>query len=223
MKSKFTYSRLVRPTRTQFFDGAQLGLRKNKFRGYWLDRPIHLYRMWFLLVRLVIDCEENSIDFGPKQEHTVKLNNRFYKGWSMHNYMDARFDDWFADKVHLFGEAEVTLVKAGESSSDYMYLRFGKHQRKEDILRQARLLLKDGQFKSSSRYPIQKQHKYFYLHQQYNTFIMRQNGAKNGEVGHWLTTNYGRYNKRVSTEDAALRKLYRASERLVLDVAKGVF
>jgi hypothetical protein len=38
-----------------------------------------------------------------------------------------------------------------------------------------------------------------------------------------LTTNYGRYNKRVSTEDAALRKLYRASERLVLDVAKGVF
>ena len=78
-------------------------------------------------------------------------------------------------------------------------------------------------FKSSSKFPIQRQHKYFYLHQQYNAFILRQDGAKNAVVGDWLLTNYAKYNDRVSTEDAALRKLYRASERVVSDVARGDF
>ena len=52
---------------------------------------------------------------------------------------------------------------------------------------------------------------------------MRQNGAKNADISDWLKTNYSKYNKRVSVEGAALRKLYRASERVVLDVAKGEF
>ena len=197
--------------------------RKNKFRDYWLDKPIHLYRMWFLFVRLVVDCEENKIRFGAKKEHSVKLNNWFYRDWDVHNYLDAKFDDWFTDKIHLFGEQEVSIVKKSENSSEHLYLKFNKNQRKEDILRQARLLLKDSKFKSSSKFPIQKQHKYFYLHQQFNAFIMRQNGGKNADISDWLKTNYSKYNKRVSAEDAALRKLYRASERVVLDVAKGEF
>ena len=223
MATQFTYSSLIKPSRTKFFTGAQVGLRKNKFRDYWLDKPIHLYRMWFLFVRLVVDCEENKIRFGAKKEHSVKLNKRFYKDWDVHNYLDARFDDWFTDKIHLFGEQEVSIVKEGELSSEHLYLKFNKNQRKEDILRQARLLLKDSKFKSSSKFPIQKQHKYFYLHQQYNAFIMRQNGGKNADISDWLKTNYSKYNKRVSVEDAALRKLYRASEQIVLDVAEGEF
>ena len=56
MASQFTYSSLIKPSRTKFFTGAQVGLRKNKFCDYWLDKPIHLYRMWFLFVRLVVYC-----------------------------------------------------------------------------------------------------------------------------------------------------------------------
>jgi len=225
MESKFSHAKLIRPNKTKFYiEGeAQLQLRKNKFRDYWLDKPIHLYRMWFQFVRLVADCEKNKIKFGAKKEHSVKLNKRFYKNWEIQEYLDANFDDWFAEKIHLFGEEEVSLVKSGEASSEHLYLRFNRNQRKEDILSQARLLLKDGRYQSSSKYQIQKQYKYFYLHQQYNAFILRQDGAKNAEVREWLVKYYSRYSKRVSREDAALRKLYRASERVVLDVAKGEF
>ena len=223
MTSRFDYSSLIIPKGTKFFVGTQLALRKNKFRGYWLDKSIHLYRMWFHFARLVIDCERNDIRFGAKNQHSVKLDRRFYKDWQLDQYLDARFDDWFQDKIHLFGEEEVTLVRAGEQSQDHLYLRFSRHQRKEDILRQARLLLKDGKHASSAKYQIRKQHKYFYLHQQYNAFILRQNGAKNTEVREWLMRHYGSYRGRVSSDDTSLRRLYRAGEQVVIDVAQGHF
>lgn len=223
MENQFSYSRLIKPTKTNFYTGTQVALKKNKFRGHFLDKSIHLYRMWFLFVRMVVDCEENKIKFGPKKQHTVKLNKRFYKDWQIHNYMDAKFDDWFQDKIHLFGEEEVSIVKKAELSSDHLYLKFHKNMRKEDILRQARLLLKDGKFRSKSSYIIQKQHKYFYLHQQYNAFILRQNGADNEKVKEMLKDYYGKYSKRIAYDNATLRKLYRASEKVVLDVSKGHF
>ena len=96
-----------------------------------------------------------------------------------------------------------------------------KNQRKEDVLRQARLLLQDSNFKSCAKYPVQKRHKYIYLHQQYIAFIMIQNDARNVVLADWLRTNYSRYSDRVATEDAALRKIYRASQRVVLNVAEG--
>ena len=223
--NRFTHAKLIRPLRTKFYiEGeAQLQLRRNKFRNHWLDKPIHFYRMWFSFARIVLDCEKNEIKFGAKKEHSVKLNKRFYRDWEMNEWVDKKFDDWFAAKIHLFGEEEVSIVESGAKSSTHLYLKFNRNQRKEDILGQARLLLKDGRFESSAKYQIKKQYKYFYLHQQYNAFIMRQNGAKNTEVGEWLMKYYSRYSKRVSTEHATLRKLYRASERVVLDVANGEF
>ena len=223
MNSRFRYSKLIKVTkRTKFFTGAQIGLRKNKFRGHFLDKSVHFYRMWFHFARLVVDCEQSEILFGAKKEHSVRLNKRFYKDWELESYLDAHFDDWFADKIHLFGEEEVSLVKSGEATSEHLYLKFNRHQRKEDILRQARLLLSDGKSVSSSRFQIKKQYRYFYLHQFYNAFILRQDGSKNTEVSQWLSENYGMLG-RVSTNDTSLRRLYRASERVVLDVAGGHF
>ena len=223
MSSLFTYSNLIIPTETKFFVGTQLALRKNRFRGYWLDKSIHLYRMWFHFARLVIDCERNEIRFGAKSQHSVSLDRRFYDKWDLDRYLGAQFDDWFQDKIHLFGEEEMTIVKSAEPSAKHLYLRFSRHQRKEDILRQARLLLKDGKHASSAKYQIQKQHKYFYLHQQYNAFILRQDGAKNAEVREWLSRHYGSYGGRVSSDDTSLRRVYRAGEQVVLDVAEGIF
>lgn len=223
MTSRFTHSSLIIPKGTKFFVGTQLALRKNKFRGYWLEKSIHLYRMWFHFARLVIDCEKNDIRFGAKNQHSVILDRQFYGDWDLYRYLDTQFDDWFQDKIHLFGEEEATIVKTAEPSADHLYLRFSRHQRKEDILRQARLLLKDGKHASSAKYQIRKQHKYFYLHQQYNAFILRQDGAKNAEVREWLSRHYGSYGGRVSSDDTALRRLYRASEKVVLDVAHGWF
>jgi len=180
--------------------------------------------MWWHLVRLVVDCEENKIKFGSQQEHSVKLNKRYYKDWDIHNYLDAKFDDWFADKIHLFAEEKVQLVNEGEKSKDYQYIKFKKTQRKEDIIRQVRQILPDGKFESASQYQIQKQYKYFYIHQQYNAFIMKQDDVSGMDIADWLMKYYTVYDDaRVSSSYSSMRRLYRASERLVIDVSKGLF
>ena len=62
---------------------------------------------------------------------TLKLNKRFYKDWEIDKYIDANFDDWFADKIHLFAEEKVSLVKSAEESDEYLYLKFHRNMRKE--------------------------------------------------------------------------------------------
>jgi len=222
--SKFTYSKTIKPKRTDsFIYSATLQKRLNQFRGYSMDKPIHLYRMWWHLVRLVIDCEHNKIKFGAKGEHKVKLNKRFYKDWDMQNYLDSSFDNWMQDKIHLFAEEKATIVKEGEQSNNHLYIKFNKRQRKEDVIRQARKLMKDGKWKTGAKYSVKKQHKYIYLHQQYNAFILRQDNMAGNDVADWIQKEYSKYNHHISSEYSSMRRLYRASEKLVLDVAKGEF
>ena len=222
--SKFTYSKTIKPKRTDsFIYSATLQKRLNQFRGYSMDKPIHLYRMWWHLVRLVIDCEHNKIKFGAKGEHKVKLNKRFYKDWDIQNYLDSSFDNWMQDKIHLFAEEQATIVKEGEQSNNHLYIKFNKRQRKEDVIRQARKLMKDGKWKTGAKYSVKKQHKYIYLHQQYNAFILRQDNMAGNDVADWIQKEYSKYNHHISSEYSSMRRLYRASEKLVLDVAKGEF
>ena len=231
--SNFTFSKVIQPKRTDsFIYDATLKNRLNKFRGHTLDKPIHLYRMWFHLVRLVVDCEKNRITFGAENEYRVKLNKKFYKDWEIEKYLNASFDDWFQDKVHLFAEREVELVKEGKKSEEYLYLKFHKFQRKEDVIRQIRNLLKNSKFETGSKFPIKGKYKYINLHQKYNAFILRQDGELSGQqIGEWMGKQYSKYSKRVSgatgfiqdNNYTSMRRVYRASEQLVLDVAQGKF
>ena len=176
------------------------------------------------LVRLVVDCEENKIKFGAKGEHSVKLSKRYYKDWDIHNYLDAKFDEWMQDKIHLFAEERVELVDEVEKSKDYQYIKFKKTQRKEDIIRQVREVLPNKKFESASKFQIQKQYKYFYLHQQYNAFIMKQNEVSGMDIASWMTKYYSVYgDARVSFSYSSMRRVYRASEQLVIKVSKGFF
>ena len=113
MASQFTYSSLIKPSRTSSL-AHKVGLRKNKFRDYWLNKPIHLYRMWFLLCVWLLTVKTTR--FGWCKERTLSQTQQTVpKDWDIHNYLDARFDDWFKDKIHLFGEQEVSIVKEGNS------------------------------------------------------------------------------------------------------------
>ncbi len=224
MTTNFSYSKTIRPKRTDgFIYDATLKNRLNKFRGHSLDKPIHIYRMWWHLVRLVMDCEKHNIVFGGEKEQKVKLDKKFYKEWEMDKYLDSSFDDWMQDKIHLFAEQQASIVKEGEVSEDYLYIKFNKRQRKEDVIRQVRSLLKDGMFQTESKFPVKQQYKYFYLHQQYNAFILRQDGVSGMEVADWMVKEYKKYNARISTSYSSMRRLYRASEQLVVDVSKGNF
>ena len=223
MTTKFTYSKIIKPTRTTFDYDAKLRSNLNKFRGHSLDKAVHLYRMWFHFVRLAYECEKSKIKFGATNDLSVKLNKRFYRDWEIENYLDANFDDCFSDHIDLFAEKQIDIVKEGEKSDEYLYIKFHRNQRKEDIVRQVRSHLKDSRFESASKYPIQKQHKYFYLHQHFNVFIMRADGASGAEVAHFLDSYYGKYSGKVSTSYSSLRRLFRACEQTVVDVAIGHF
>lgn len=238
-------SKVIKMRKTEFSATGTVALKKgrNKFRGHVLDKSIHYYRMWFHLVRLVVDCETHKIKFGKSGEHSVKLNKRFYKDWEIHNYLDRSFDDWFADKIHLFAESEqVSLVKEGEKSDDYLYIKFHKSQRKEDIVRQVRSLLSTGKYQVTAKYQIRHKHRYFNMHQQYNTFVMRYLMNMDFlEVRNNLESIYARFSSDFESSSftmnyyitsdkrgawnssQAMNKMYRRSEQLVLDVAKGDF
>ena len=244
-KSSKYISKLIRMRNTDFSKTNTIALKKgrNKFRGHILDKSIHYYRMWFHLVRLVVDCETNKIKFGNKNQYSVRLNKRYYKDWDIYNYLDSTFDQWFKDKAHLFAEKEqVSLVKEGEKSDDYLYIRFHKSQRKEDILRQARALLSNSKYQVTAKYQIKHKHRYFNIHQQYNTFIMRYLLGKDFkeirfELMEWYSKFSSDFESDANTENydpdtekkgawnspQSMNKVYRSAEQLVLDVAKGNF
>ena len=161
MTSKLIHSKVIKVTlRTNFYFDAQLQYDMNKFRGYALDKAVHIYRMWFHLVKLIHECEINKIKFGVDNKLSVKLNKKFYKDWEIDKYLDASFDDWFADKIHLFAEEKVSLVKSAEESDEYLYLKFHRNMRKRDVMRQVRKIVKEDRFKSQSKYSIKNVYKY---------------------------------------------------------------
>ena len=233
--SSIKYSKIIKPTRTTFDYDAKLRSNLNKFRGYSLDKAVHLYRMWFYLVRLVYELETNKIKFGVNNKLSVKLNKKFYKDWEIEKYLDASFDTWFQNKIHLFAEEQASLVKKGDESDDYLYIKFNRRQRKEDVIRQVRTLLKNERYQSQAKYQIKKQHKYFFIHQQYNVFLLKLEGKNNYEIANSIDKNYGKYSENVSAyflekeseqirvSHSSLRRVYRASEQLVVDVSKGLF
>ena len=217
------YSKIIRPTQTDFLRDAKLRSNLNKFRGFNLDKAVHLYRKWFHLVRLVHELETEKIKFGVDNKLSVKLNKRYYKDFEIDKYLDSSFDDWFADKIHLFAEEQASLVKKGDESDDYLYIKFNRRQRKEDVIRQVRTLLKNEKYKSQAKYQIKNQYKYFYLHQQYNVLIMRIEGKSAVEIADFFDKTYRLYSEKVSSSYSSLRRLFRSSERLVIDVSKGDF
>tara|TARA_B100000212_G_scaffold298737_1_gene243085 strand:+ start:179 stop:718 length:540 start_codon:yes stop_codon:yes gene_type:complete len=179
--------------------------------------------MWFYLVRLSYELETDKIKFGVNNKLSVKLNKKFYKDWEIDKYLNSSFDDWFENKIHLFAEEQASLVKEGAKSDDYLYIKFNRRQRKTDIVRQVRNLLKSERYQSQAKYQIKNQYKYFYLHQQYNVLIMRIEGKSAVEIADFIEGTYGKYSERYSTSYSSLRRLFRASERLIINVAKGEF
>ena len=177
--------------------------------------------MWFHLVRLVYECEKNKIKIGVNNQISLRLNKKYYKDWNINNYLDANFDDWFQDKILFFAEDKASIVKEGEKSDDYLYIKFHRHMRKRDLMRQVRELIKTNRFQSQANYQITKQYKYFYLHQQYNALVMRINGESAMTIADFFESTYGKHSDKVSTSYSSLRRLFRASENLLIDVSKG--
>ena len=115
------------------------------FKGDVLGRSIQMYRMWFLFVRLGLDCEDNNIpiiDHVNNKKIKVKVNKKFYRKWDLDRVKEDKFDDWWKDKKHLFIETEPTLVNEIEDDDNYYYIKVDKRLKKEDVIRGVRGLIK---------------------------------------------------------------------------------
>lgn len=218
------YSKLIQPRNMNFDYDHKMRRHMNKFHGFVLDKPIHIYRMWYHFVRLVIDCEQNDIVFGGAKKRRVKLNQKFYSPWDLELLKSQSFDRWFSRSVSLFAEDKPTIVKESDDSEEHLYIRFHKNSRKEDVIREIRKILKQDKYKTTAKYLVKKQHKYFNLHQQYNVFILRQSGASYEEIRDWLVSNYKiDISLTGSLSDAVINRILRTSEQVVIDCSKGKF
>ena len=195
------------------------------FKGDALGRSIQMYRMWFLFVRLGLDCEDNQIpiiDYVNNKKIKVKVNKRFYRKWDLDRVRQDKFDDWWRDKKHLFIETEPTLVTDIEDDDNYVYIKVDKRLKKEDVMRGVRKLIKPSK-SFTSEFVIQVQHKYISTHMKYNIFVWNKLGKTRKEIIQLLKTSYKYYYVRFPKDESSVRRSLRNAERLILMTSKGMF
>ena len=195
------------------------------FKGDALGRSIQMYRMWFLFVRLGLDCEDNNIpiiDHVNNKKIKVKVNKKFYRKWDLDRVKEDKFDDWWKDKKHLFIETEPTLVNEIEDDDNYYYIKVDKRLKKEDVIRGVRGLIKPTKT-FTSEYTINTQHKYLPTHIKYNIFIWKHLGYTRKEIIDLLGGSYRYYKVRIPKDESSVRRSLRSGERLILSTSKGVF
>lgn len=192
------------------------------FKGDVLGRSIQMYRMWFLFLRLGLDCEDNQI---PIIDHVnnkkVKVNKKFYKKWDLDRVRTDTFDKWWSDKKHLFIESEPTIVDEIDDE-DFVYIKVDKRQKMEDVIRGMKKILKPTK-SFTSEFGIKTQHKYIPTHIKYNIFILKHLGYTRIHIGELLSSSYKYYQVRIPKDESSIRRSLRSSERVLLSVCKGVF
>ena len=88
---ELTYSKSISPR-----VGSSRVSSRN-FKGDVLSRSIQMYRMWFLFLRLGLNCEDNKIpiiDYVNNKKIKVRVNKKFYKEWDLERVREDKFDDW---------------------------------------------------------------------------------------------------------------------------------
>jgi hypothetical protein len=195
------------------------------FKGDVLDRSIQMYRMWFLFLRLGLDCEDNKIpiiDHVNNKKIKVGVDKEFYKKWDLDRVRTDTFDKWWSDKKHLFIESEPTIVDEIDGDEDFVYIKVDKRQKLEDVIRGMKKILKPNK-SFTSEFGIKTQHKYISTHIKYNIFIMKHLGYTRIQISDLLSSGYKYYQVRIPKDESSIRRSLRSSEKVLLSVCKGVF
>jgi len=195
------------------------------FKGDVLARSIQMYRMWFLFLRLGLDCEDNNIpiiDYVNNKKIKVKVNRKFYKEWDLDRVKTDTFDSWWSDKKSMFIESKPTVVDEIVEDENSIYLRIDKRSKIEDVVKELRTIIKPTP-SFTSKYGIQKQHKYIPTHVKYNVFVWKQEGHTRTEILEMLDKSYKYYDTRIPKDESSVRRCLRNSEDLILSTSKGNF
>lgn len=216
---ELTYSKPINPR------VGSSRINNRVFKGNVLGRSIQMYRMWFLFVRLGLDCEDNNIpiiDYVNNKKIKVRVNKKFYWNWDLDRVKEDKFDDWWKDKKHLFIETQPTLVNEIEDDDNYLYIKVDKRLKKEDVMRGVRKLIKPSK-SFTSEFVIQTQHKYIPTHMKYNIFVWNKLGKTRKEIIQLLKASYKYYYVRFPKDESSVRRSLRNAERLILMTSKGMF
>ena len=181
--------------------------------------------MWFLFLRLGLDCEDNNIpiiDYVNNKKIKVKVNKKIYKEWDLDRVKTDTFDSWWSDKKSMFIESKPTVVDEIVEDENSIYLRIDKRSKIEDVVKELRTIIKPTP-SFTSKYGIQKQHKYIPTHVKYNVFVWKQEGHTRTEILEMLNKSYKYYDTRIPKDESSVRRCLRNSENLIVSTSKGFF
>jgi hypothetical protein len=156
--------------------------------GETIGRNIQWYRMWWMYLRLALECEEKNILINGEK---IKMNRRYYRQWNLDSILTNSFDSWWKENKRLFVHPQIkTLSASSVPDDDHIVLMIPKTRDKTDLLRELEGVL-EGKTKSVIQFPFSKSKAtYLRSHMQYNIFVKATNGESRGQIREWVNEKY---------------------------------
>jgi len=118
-----------------------------------LPKGIQYYRMWFLYLKLALECEDKQIEVVvkpntysrreggrttlhiPRQTKLISVNKQFYAEWDLGDVLTQTFDLWWKNHRHLFEASlpEQITSKSIKTDDDHIYLKLDKRFNWDDL------------------------------------------------------------------------------------------
>ena len=191
---KLIYNKVITPrgsvgtSKGSSIDYSYFDPSKRTKGGETIGRNIQWYRMWWLFLRLALECEEKNILINGEK---IKMNRRYYRQWNLDSILENSFDSWWKESKGLFVYPSVkTLSASSVSDDDHLVLRVPKTRDKTDLLKELDELL-EGKTKSVVKFPFSKaKATYLRSHMQYNIFVKATNGESRNQIREWVNEKY---------------------------------
>ncbi len=129
-------------------------------RGEVLQKTIHMYRMWFLFLKLGLELEQQKTTLIMKESsrvltddgtHTltnqitkkIVVNKKKYEDWDLEQVLENNFDDWWFGRNgcnehrHLFVDEVSNVLSVGDeisSNPNHITIQFDKRSRLIDVI-----------------------------------------------------------------------------------------
>ena len=236
------YNKIITPrgsvgtSKGSSIDYSYFDASKRTKGGETIGRNIQWYRMWWMYLRLALECEERNILIDGNK---VKMNRRYYRRWNLDSILTNSFDSWWKENKRLFVHPQIkTLSASSVSDDDHIVLMIPKTRDKTDLLNELEKLL-EGKTKSVVQFPFSSSKAtYLRCHMQYNIFTKAMSGQKREEIRQWVNETYKpmssyllqnkldnegkRIEEIISAENGVTNNIRYAKNRIV-STSRGVF
>ena len=235
---KLTVNKVITPrlysSKGDYADYSYFDVSKRTIGGETIGRNIQWYRMWWMYLRLALECEQKGIRIDGEK---IKVSKRYYKKWNTGSILETSFDDWWKNHKQLFTHEKIK-TGVGVEDDDYLVLMIPKTRDKTDLLKELDEVL-EGKTKSVVQFPFSNSKAtYLRCHMQYNIFIKAMNGESRGAIRNWVNETYEpvkkymmqtKFNNQdqpidviISNEQGVTNNVRYVKKRLI-SVSKGIF